>query len=166
MMSDVDEDNFVGGHGPMDGTVEARRTGDVGSWILGKDLSIGSLSGVWATSNTRSGIFDAMRAKETFATSGPRMAVRFFGGWAYADDLHTKADMVEKAYAGGVPMGGDLHKAPRGGKAPRFLVFATKDAVGANLDRIQIVKGWVDTAGEMHDKVFDVAWSGNRKAGA
>ena len=166
MMSDVDEDNFVGGHGPVDGTVEARRTGDVGSWILGKDLSIGSLSGVWATSNTRSGIFDAMRAKETFATSGPRMAVRFFGGWAYTDDLHTKADMVERAYAGGVPMGGELHQAPGGIRAPRFLVFATKDAVGANLDRVQIIKGWVDAEGQMHDKVFDVAWSGKRKAGA
>jgi hypothetical protein len=164
MMSDVDEDNFVGGHGPEDGTVEARRSGEVGSWIQGKDLSIGSLSGVWASSNTRAGIFDAMRAKETFATSGPRMAVRFFAGWDYPDDLHTKADMLERAYAGGVPMGGNLEEMPKDGKAPRFMVFASKDALGANLDRVQIVKGWVDVKGEMHDKVFDVVWSGNRVA--
>jgi Protein of unknown function (DUF3604) len=165
MMSDVDEDNFVGGHGPEDGTVEARRTGDVGSWILSKDLSIGSISGVWASSNTRSGIFDAMRAKETFATSGPRMAVRFFGGWDYPDDLHSKPDMLKKAYDGGVPMGGSL-SAPPGDRAPRFLVFASKDALGANLDRVQIVKGWVDASGTMHDRVFDVVWAGNRKARA
>ncbi len=162
MMSDVDEDNFVGGHGPEDGTVEARRSGEVGSWIQGKDLSIGSLSGVWATSNTRAGIFDAMRAKETFATSGPRMAVRFFAGWNYADDLHTKSDMLERAYAGGVPMGGSLKAMSKGGKTPKFMVFVSKDALGANLDRIQIVKGWVDVKGETHDKVFDVVWSGNR----
>ena len=162
MMSDVDEDNFVGGHGPVDGTVEARRTGDVGSWILGKDLSIGSLSGVWATSNTRAGIFDAMRAKETFATSGPRMTVRFFGGWDYAEDLYKKSDMVKRAYSGGVPMGGKLVKSPKESKAPKFLVFASKDALGANIDRVQIVKGWVDAQGETHDKVFDVAWSDGR----
>ena len=163
MMSDVDEDNFVGGHGPTDGTVEARRTGEVGSWILGKDLSIGSLSGVWATSNTRAGIFDAMRAKETFATSGPRMAVRFFAGWNFSDDLYTNSDMLKQAYAGGVPMGGTLVADVTQLNSPKFLVFATKDALGANLDRVQIVKAWVDVNGATHDKVFDVVWSDARK---
>ena len=164
MMSDVDEDNFVGAHGPEDGSVKARREGNVTGWIDSKDLSIGSLTAVWATSNTREAIWDAIHARETYATSGPRMAVRFFGGWRYDDDLHTRADVVEKGYAGGVPMGGDLGKAPRQG-APRFVVLADKDALGANLDRIQIVKGWVDASGELRDKVFDVAWAGPRKPG-
>ncbi|MEH6581900.1 MAG: DUF3604 domain-containing protein [Halioglobus sp.] len=165
MMSDVDEDNFVGGHGPVDGTVEVRRTGEVGSWIEGKDLSPGSITAVWATSNTRGAIWDAIYERETFATSGPRMAVRMFGGWNYQQGLHTRADVLEQAYAGGVPMGGDMPQGKKG-TAPRFVVMASKDALGANLDRIQIVKGWVDSAGQVEDKVFDVAWSGSRKANA
>ncbi|GAB5449819.1 MAG: DUF3604 domain-containing protein [Halioglobus sp.] len=161
MMSDVDEDNFVGAHGPEDGSVQARREGSVTGWIDSRDLSIGSITAVWATSNTRPAIWDAIHARETYATSGPRIGVRFFGGWDYADDLHTHADVISKAYKGGVPMGGDLSKAPRK-TAPRFVVLASKDALGANLDRIQIVKGWVDASGNLHDKVFDVAWSGSR----
>ncbi|MCX2979580.1 DUF3604 domain-containing protein [Halieaceae bacterium IMCC14734] len=162
MMSDVDEDNFVGAHGPEDGSVKARREGSVTGWIDSKDLSIGSLTAVWATGNTREAIWDAMHARETYATSGPRMALRFFGGWRYADDIHTRADVVKKAYRGGVPMGGSMQDAPRG-KAPRFVVMANKDALGANLDRIQIVKGWVDASGELHDQVFDVVWAGVRE---
>ena len=162
MMSDVDEDNFIGGHGPVDGSVEIRRTGEVGSWIEGKDLSPGSITAVWATSNTRGAIWDAIYQRETFATSGPRMAVRLFGGWNYTKTLHTQADVLEKAYAGGVPMGGDLAKR-KSGQAPKFIVLASKDALGANLDRIQIVKGWVDSNGQTQDKVFNVSWSGKRK---
>jgi hypothetical protein len=165
MMGDVDEDNFVGAHGPEDGSVEERREGQVTSWLDSKDLSIGSLTGVWATSNTRGAIWDAIYDRETFATSGPRMAVRFFAGWDYAEDLHTRSDMLKKAYRQGVPMGGDLGK-QQGDRSPRFLVVASKDALGANLDRIQIVKGWVDASGQQQDRVFDVSWSGQRTAGA
>ena len=165
MMSDVDEDNFVGGHGPEDGTVQARREGTVTSWLKSRDLSIGSLTGVWATSNTRSGIWDAIYNRETFATSGPRITVRFFGGWEFEDDLLGRADVIEKAYAGGVPMGSDLGKQHQK-NVPRFLVLASRDALGANLDRIQIIKGWVDKKGQLQDKVFDVVWAGQRELDA
>jgi hypothetical protein len=164
IMGDVDEDNFVGAHGPEDGSIQERREGNVTSWLDSKDLSIGSLTGVWAGSNTRGSIWDAIYNRETFATSGPRMAVRFFGGWKYNNDLHTRADVIKKAYANGVPMGGDLGKQHRD-HAPRFVVMASKDALGANLDRIQIVKGWVDSAGQLQDKVFDVVWAGERQPG-
>ncbi|MEH6592380.1 MAG: DUF3604 domain-containing protein [Halioglobus sp.] len=165
MMSDVDEDNFVGAHGPEDGSVQARREGQVTSWLDSKDLSIGSLTAVWASSNTRGAIWDAIYNRETFVTSGPRMAVRFFGGWNYSSTLPERADMLDQAYAGGVPMGGDLVNRPEG-TAPHFLVVASKDALGANLDRIQIVKGWVGANGELMDKVFDVVWAGDRRPGA
>ena len=165
MMGDVGEDNFVGAHGPEDGSVKERREGNVTSWLDSRDLSIGAITGVWARSNTRGDIWDAIYDRETFVTSGPRIAVRFFGGWAFEDDLHTRADVLEKAYAGGVPMGGDLGK-PSRKQAPRFVVMASKDALGANLDRIQIVKGWVDSEGQLQDKVFDVAWAGQRQPGS
>jgi hypothetical protein len=164
MMSDVDEDNFVGGHGPEDGSVKARREGTVTSWLKSKDLSIGSLTGVWATSNTRESIWDAIYNRETFATSGPRMAVRFFGSWIYPNDLHEHSNVIHRSYSGGVPMGSDLGKQHRD-NAPRFMVMASKDALGANLDRIQVVKGWVDNRGQLKDKVFDVVWAGERQPG-
>jgi uncharacterized protein DUF3604 len=164
MMSDVDEDNFVGAHGPEDGSVKARREGQVTSWLNSRDLSIGALTGVWAQSNTRGDIWDSIYNRETFATSGPRIAVRFFGGWDLAKDLPAKSDVLERAYKHGVPMGGDLPGSHKG-RSPRFLVMASKDALGANLDRIQIVKGWVDAQGQLKDKVFDVSWAGDRKPG-
>ncbi len=164
LMSDVDEDNFVGGHGAEDATPERRQTAEVGGWIAARDQSPGSLTGVWAKSNTREDIWDAIHQREVYATSGPRMAVRFFGGWDYTPDMTADADVIGQAYAGGVPMGGEL--ASNGKQsAPRFLVLANKDALGANLDRIQVVKGWVDNEGNTHDKVFDVAWSGQRQPG-
>ena len=164
MMGDVDEDNFVGAHGPEDGSVKERRVGNVTSWLDSKDLSIGALTGVWAGSNTRGSLWDAIYNRETFATSGPHIAVRFFGGWKYQEGLHTRSDVIAKAYAGGVPMGGDLAKRHKG-NAPRFVVMASKDALGANLDRIQIIKGWVDTQGQLQDRVFDVVWAGDRQPG-
>lgn len=161
--SDIEEDAFVGGHGPEDGSVERRRTGGVGGWIDGKDLSIGSLAGVWATSNTRAAIWDAMKRRETFATSGPRIQVRFFGGVALPGNPADAQTMVSQGYELGVPMGGDLESS---GAGATFTVHAMKDPDGANLDRIQIIKGWVDDGGKTHEKIVDVVWSGERKRGA
>jgi hypothetical protein len=160
MPSDVAEDAFIGGHGPEDGTVDRRRTGSVAGWIDGKDLSIGSLAAVWATENSRTAIWDAMRRRETFATSGPRISVRFFGGTALPGNPADPAAMIESGYELGTPMGGNLTSS---GAPPTFTVYAMKDPDGANLDRIQIIKGWVDQAGEVHERIVDVAWSGNRQ---
>jgi hypothetical protein len=121
------------------------------------------LTGVWATANTREAIFDAMMRKEVYATTSPRITVRFFGGYAYTAGDAT-GDVAAIGYAKGVPMGGDLAKAS--GKPPTFLVAAWKDPAGANLDRVQIVKGWVGTDGKPQEKVFDVKWSGDRTPGA
>ncbi|NRB19687.1 MAG: DUF3604 domain-containing protein [Rhodobacteraceae bacterium] len=163
LMSDVAEDTFIGGHGPEDGTVERRRTAGVGGWIDGKDLSIGSISGGWAIENTRAAIWDAMRRRETFATSGPRIKVRMFGGVDLSANPSDPSAMVEQGYLLGVPMGGEL---PQAGVAPTFTVYAEKDADGANLDRIQIIKGWVDLNGDANETIIDVIWSGDRKIDA
>jgi len=161
--SAVAEDTFIGGHGPEDGTVDARRTGDVGGWIDGKDLSIGSLSGVWATQNTRAAIWDAMKRRETFATSGPRIKVRFFGGVDLPINPSDSSEFLQKAYELGVPMGGDLGGI---GAAPTFNVYAMKDPEGANLDRIQIIKGWANTDGSIDERIVNVVWSGDRQPDA
>ena len=119
---------------------------------------------VWATENTREAIFDAMKRKEAYATTGTRIVVRFFGGWDFtAEDTHTRLP-AGVGYEKGVPMGGDLRKAP-GGKSPNFLVAAMKDPYSGNLDRIQIVKGWMDSEGQVHEKVHDVVWSDDRQPG-
>jgi hypothetical protein len=123
------------------------------------------LAAVWATENTRGAIFDAMARREVYATTGPRMMVRFFGGWDYtSDDLNSRQPAF-RGYEKGVPMGGDL-LAGKDGKAPSFMVYALRDPIGANLDRIQIIKGWLDANNKTHEKVYDVAWSGDRKPGA
>jgi hypothetical protein len=116
------------------------------------------LAGVWADENTRASIFAALRRKETFATSGPRMRVRFFGGYGFGDDIFAQAGMVSKAYARGVPMGGDL--APKGAQSPEFLVWVTRDPASNTLQRAQIVKGWIDADGNAQEAVFDVACAG------
>ena len=111
-------------------------------------------------------LFDAMERRETYATTGPRMVVRFFGGFDFATADATSRAPAIAGYTRGVPMGGDLGPSPDGKKAPSFLVAALKDPIGANLDRYQIVKGWLDAKGDVHEKVYDVAWSGDRKPGA
>jgi hypothetical protein len=126
-----------------------------------QEFSSGGLAGVWAEENTRESIYDAMQRRETFGTSGTMIKVRFFGGWDFGDADIKGADVVKSGYARGVPMGGDL-KAPAG-KAPSFLVMAIKDPRSGNLDRVQIVKGWLDGSGKQHEKIYDVAWSGDRK---
>lgn len=127
-----------------------------------REFSSGGLAGVWAAENTREAIYDAMMRKETFGTSGPRMTVRFFGGWSFDATAVDGHDFAATGYAGGVPMGGSLSSADKG-KAPSFMVRAGKDAQSGNLDRVQIIKGWVDASSESHEKIYDVAWSGDRK---
>ena len=129
---------------------------------MGWEQTASGYAAVWARENTRESIFDAMQRRETYATTGPRMVVRFFGGFDFdaTDAGHRMPAQV--GYTKGVPMGGDLSAAPAG-KAPTFLVAALKDPIGANLDRYQIVKGWLDAKGEVHEKIHDVAWSGDRR---
>ncbi len=117
---------------------------------------------VWAEENTRESLFAAMKRRETYATTGPRMTVRFFGGWDYTADDAYKPDLAKIGYAGGVPMGSDLTSAPKG-KAPSFLIRAVKDADGANLDRVQVIKGWRFADGELHEKIYNVVLSDGRK---
>jgi len=112
---------------------------------------------VWATGNTRAELFDAMMRRETYATSGPRIVVRFFGGYDFTRDDVSRTPAVA-GYAKGVPMGGELAEASPG-KAPTFLVAAMKDPMTGNLDRIQVIKGWLDKDGKTHEKVYDVVWS-------
>ncbi|NVB41028.1 DUF3604 domain-containing protein [Pseudenhygromyxa sp. WMMC2535] len=155
----VAEDRFAGHFGSVEGGPQARLTGAAPG---GPQNSPGGLIAVWAEENSRNAIFDAMRRRETYGTSGPRMAVRFFGGWDYPEDMCGQADLVEAGYAGGVPMGGDLPEAPAGADAPVFVVSALKDpgtetTPGADLERAQIIKGWIDAEGEQHIEVFDVA---------
>jgi hypothetical protein len=157
-------DNFFGGHAQIDGTVERRMAGVLAFGTMDVRLeNPGGLTGVWAEENTRASIWDAMYRKETFGVSGPHIKVRFFGGWGYKKDILNANDWVHQSYGGGVPMGGDLPSMPEGkGTAPSFVVRAVKDPTSANLDRIQIIKGWTQD-GQSFEKIFDVAWSGDRK---
>jgi hypothetical protein len=157
--SDVDESTYQGSHGVADGSVAERRDGEIDGWIKGPESNPGSLAGVWATRNTRGAIFDAMQARETFVTSGPRIRPRFFGGADLAE-TDDPVRMVLDGYANGVPMGGTLRGLD---DPPTFAVQAMKDPEGANLDRIQIIKGWVDESGEPQERIVDVAVSDGRK---
>ena len=168
-LATADEDNFFGKASISEPNATRAEhpymeNPKAGLKIMGWEQTASGYAAVWATENTREAIFDAMERRETYATTGPRMMVRFFGGWDFEDeDAHTR--MPAKAgYTKGVPMGGDLTRAPKG-KVPTFLVAALKDPIGANLDRYQIVKGWLDSKGELHEKVYDVVWSGDRKPG-
>jgi hypothetical protein len=158
--SDVVEDNYVGSHGGADNTPQLRLDGEIPGWINGKDVNPGGLTGIWAPKNTRGALYDAMRARETFA--GTRIRPRFFGGAGLPAPTDPVA-LVTDGYAGGVPMGGDLgiFDGP-----PTFTVHAMKDPQGANLDRIQIIKGWVDSDGEPRERIVDVVWSGDRRTDA
>ena len=133
--------------------------------IMTAQESAAGLTAVWSRENTRAAIFDAMTRKEVYATTGTRIRVRVFGGWDFAPEEISRHDFAERGYAGGVPMGGDLANAPEG-TAPRFLVRALRDPDGANLDRVQIIKGWVDKKGDTYERIYDVAVSGERKIGA
>ena len=131
----------------------------------GDALLASGYQGIWATENTREALFDAMERKETYATTGTRMLVRFFGGWDFNDDDLRNRVPAFIGYEKGVPMGGDMSTAPAG-KAPTFMVIALRDPIGANLDRIQVIKGWMDSRGDLQEKVYDVTWSDDRQPDA
>jgi len=164
--SSVEEYNYHGKLPLLDGSAGIR----LGKTLLlpeerqlGRRWSAAGLAAVWAPENTREALFDAMRRKETYATSGPRIRVRFFGGWDFAEDLLQDPDWVATAHASGVPMGGDLPASCH--TAPRFAVWAAKAADSGNLDRIQIIKGWVDASGATQERVHDVALAAARSGG-
>jgi len=163
----IEEENFFGKVSTQEpkpertkATFLANKT--TGAKIMDWEVSASGYAAVWAKENTREAIFDAMERRETYATTGSRMVVRLFGGWEFEAKDALDRLPARIGYAKGVPMGGDLRAAPQG-KAPTFIAAALKDPIGANLDRYQIVKGWVDAKGEVQEKVYDVAWSFGRK---
>jgi len=166
-LSAMEEENFFGKTTPQEPSPERMTSAffsnaESGVTVMDWEVSASGYAAVWARENTRASLWDAMQRKETYATTGPRMVVRFFGGFDFdATDAQTRSPAVA-GYSKGVPMGGDLRAAPEN-KAPTFLVAALKDPIGANLDRYQIVKGWLDEQGTLHEEVYDVAWSGERK---
>jgi hypothetical protein len=167
-LATADDDNFFGKHSGSEPSPERMmhpfmRVGDL--QILGWETLASGYAAVWATDNTREALFDAMERKETYATTGPRMLVRFFGGWDFESADATSRQPAAIGYRKGVPMGGDLSNAPSG-KSPSFLVAALKDPIGANLDRVQIVKGWRTAAGELEERIYDVAVSDGRTINA
>ena len=163
--SPSDESNYSGKLPLLDGSA-GLRTGE--ALLLPDGINpvtrwgSGGLAGVWAEANTRESLFDALQRKETFATSGPRIKVRFFGGWGFNKDLLNQQDFVSQAYAKGVPMGGELSSAAAGA-IPSFIIMAAKDPDGANLDRVQIIKAWVDDNGDSHEQVIDIAAADSRQ---
>jgi hypothetical protein len=135
-----------------------------GKAYAGWEFVASGYAAVWATENTRASLWDAMKRKETYATTGPRMVVRFFGGWDFEAKDATSHNLAKVGYGKGVPMGGDLKQATAG-KVPSFLLAALKDPLGANLDRVQVIKGWMDAKGGLQEKIYDVVWGGDRKPG-
>ena len=167
----MEEDNFFGKTTPQEPSPERLTATFVnnpktGVKIMDWEVGASGYAAVWATENTREAILDAMQRRETYATTGPRMVVRFFGGWDFeAKDAQRPRCRRRSATPRACRWAATCSKAPAG-KAPTFLVAALKDPIGANLDRIQIVKGWLDAKGELQEKVYDVAWSGDRKPDA
>ncbi len=170
------EDNFFGKIAELEPSVEPDRFDGMITGYLpdpkGREYAIyhhqasaSGLAGVWARENTREALWDAMKRKEVYATTGTRLRVRVFGGWDFKPEEVDRWDFAKQGYARGVPMGGDLRNAARG-SVPVLMIRALRDPDGANLDRIQIIKGWMDRNGKTHEKVFDVAWSDDREIGA
>ena len=168
-LSTIEENNFFGKHSGVE--PEEHRwehiviaAPDPELNVYGWQQAASGYAAVWAKENTREAIFDAMKRKETYATTGSRMTVRFFGGFDFNEDDANTRFPANVGYEKGVPMGGDLSNAPQG-KAPTFLVGAMKDAYSGNLDRIQIVKGWLDAQGQTHERIYDVVVSDGREIG-
>ncbi len=171
-LASTEESNYFGKVTPLEPSADPirfeepiiGRAAPAGNQILASHISSGALAAVWARENTREAIWDAFARKEVFATTGSRLRVRVFGGFVFkADDLF-RSDFPSYGYQAGVPMGGDLRTAPAG-KSPAFLVRAIRDPDGANLDRIQVIKGWLDAQGKTHERIWDVAVSDNRPIG-
>lgn len=168
----MEEDNFFGKTTPQEPSPERMLATffdnpKTGIKVMDWQVSSSGYAAVWAKENTRASLWDAMQRRETYATTGPRMLVRFFGGWDFvAQDANSRLP-AQTGYTKGVPMGGDLRSPPQG-KSPTFLVAALKDPIGANLDRYQIVKGWLTRDGKLEEKVYDVVWANaeRRRPGA
>lgn len=161
-LATADDNNFWGKFSATE--PNPNRVSKKGDILKVKDWEFASsgYAAVWAEENTREALFAAMKRKEVYASTGPRITVRFFGGWDYVAVDAVNPDLARIGYSKGVPMGGDLSNAPKG-EAPRFLIRAVKDPDGANLDRVQVIKGWRDKAGELHEKIYNVALSDGRK---
>jgi hypothetical protein len=163
-LATAQEDNFFGKHSGAEPSPERvehpmAKMGD--AEYTGWSMVASGLAAVWARENTRAALFDAMTNKETYGTTGSRMLVRFFGGWNFTAEDALNRLPAQIGYGKGVPMGGDLTNAPDD-TAPSFLVAALRDPMSGNLDRIQIVKVWLDDRGNRQEKVFDAVWSGDR----
>ena len=171
-LSTAEEDNYFGKVTLLEPSADpirfdeviAGRSAPKGHQIYARMIGASGLAAVWSRENTREALWDALKRKETFATTGTRIRVRVFAGWNFAKADLVRSEFAKYGYDNGVPMGGDLMAAPHG-KAPTLLIRALRDPEGANLDRVQVVKGWTDASSKTHEKVFDVAWSGNRKLG-
>ncbi len=162
-LTSVQEDDFYGklvSDIPLSEHVIGPRPVIFPAWEMGASGRVAA----WAEENTREGIFAALKRKEVYATTGPRIALRTFGGFNFAARDADARDIAAVGYTRGIPMGGDLTAAPEG-RAPSLLIHAAKDPLSGNLDRVQVVKGWIDRRGEVHERVYDVAWSGNRRIG-
>lgn len=160
-MASAEETNFWGKMA-KDSTPETKQSTPVGDRedaANGWDMAAQGLAAVWAKENTREAIFAAFKRKETYATTGPRIAIRVFAGWSFLEDDALARDISQPGYAKGVPMGGDLSNPANSDAAIQLLIRATKDPLAGNLDRLQVVKGWVSADGQTHEKVFNVAWS-------
>jgi hypothetical protein len=166
----MEEENFFGKTAPQEPSQERMTKAffnnpETGVTVMDWEVGASGYAAVWARENTRESLFDAMARRETYATTGPRMMVRFFGGWDFAPEDAYHRLPADIGYAKGVPMGGDLH-APSSGRAPTFLAAALKDPIGANLDRIQIIKGWLDSSGNVQERIYDITVSDGRRIGA
>lgn len=160
----ADEDNFFGKSTSVEPSADRVNHPFIKSSlgeIPGYTLVASGYTGIWSSANTRTALFDAMERKETYATTGPRMTVRFFGGWGFEQQDVDSSDSVSIGYAKGVPMGGDL-RGPESKPAPSFMLQASKDPLSGNLDRVQIIKGWLDADGVTHERIYDVAVSDGR----
>ncbi|WP_274474784.1 DUF3604 domain-containing protein [Mangrovimonas aestuarii] len=163
-MSAAEEDNFWGKYAneePSPERTEEKALDFPSGFIMAWKLGASGYTGVWATSNTREALWDAMKRRETYASTGPRMTVRFFAGYGYSEDDLNANNMAEIGYQKGVPMGGDLKANQEA--TPNFMIYARKDAEGANLDRVQVVKGWLDADGKTHEKIYNVVWGDQDK---
>jgi hypothetical protein len=172
-IASAEEDNFWGKLA-LDSTPETKKlfpeqedgAGLKNMGSNGWSMSASGLAAVWAKDNTRDEIFAAFQRKEVYATTGPRIQVRLFGGWEFPENADQAESVADIGYAHGVPMGGDLNREDAQDRQPQFLVHAVKDPKSANLDRVQIIKGWVDSKGQQHEQVYNVAWSDARELGA